>query len=339
MDPADVPRHPQRPHLTLPVRVDRLGVTGPSPNQARGRRWRRTRPARYVPASVDASRAEQRILEAAQVLVAGGAVTGWVALRWAGAEWFDGLDTRRVPQPVPLAIGFERDQHPVRGAGISRERLAVEDVVALDGVPVTQMPRSVLYAARYAPTDREAVVVVDMAVRAGLVGLGGLADHVGRLRGWTGVERARKAIELADANSWSPWETRLRLVWVLDAGLPRLLCNVPVFDRAGRHLATPDLLDPEAGLAIEYDGSVHLDGRRRARDLAREHTLRDAGLEYAAVVGADMADRRRLAERLVAARGRAPGRRGTRGRGRSPRRGGGSTDTHPSPVPLRARTL
>ena len=309
MDPADVPRHPTRPHLVPPVRVDSLGITGPSPNQARGRLWRRTSPARYVPTRVDGSHPEQRALEAAQVLGPGGAVTGWAALRWAGAEWFDGLDRRKGLRPVMLAVGFERDQHPFPGARVSRERLPAEDVALVDGVPVTTMLRSVLFEARYAPDDVEAVVAVDMAIRAGLVDVAALTRYVDRLRGWTGVQRARRAVELAADNSWSPWETRLRLAWILDAGLPRPLCNAPVFDRQGHHVGTPDLLDPVAGLAIEYEGSLHLEGRRRAKDLAREDGLRNVGLEYVAVVSSDMGDdartRARLVARLTGARRRA----------------------------------
>ena len=55
----------------------------------------------------------------------------------------------------------------------------------------------------------------------------------------------------------------MRLVWELDAGHPRPLCNVPLFDRHGRHLATPDLVDPGAGVVGEYDGAVHLTGAQR----------------------------------------------------------------------------
>ena len=40
---------------------------------------------------------------------------------------------------------------------------------------------------------------------------------------------------------------------------PRPLCNVPVFDRFGQHIGTPDLLDPVAGVVGEYDGALHLE--------------------------------------------------------------------------------
>jgi hypothetical protein len=52
-----------------------------------------------------------------------------------------------------------------------------------------------------------------------------------------------------------------------------------VFDLAGNHLVTPDLLDVEAGIAGEYDGSVHDSGPRRSRDLSREELMRRLGIE------------------------------------------------------------
>jgi hypothetical protein len=59
----------------------------------------------YVPASFDAELPEQRIVEQA-VRLRGGAVTGWAALRLAGAAYFDGLaGDGRTRKPVPLAVG------------------------------------------------------------------------------------------------------------------------------------------------------------------------------------------------------------------------------------------
>ena len=40
----------------------------------------------------------------------------------------------------------------------------------------------------------------------------------------------------------------------------------------GRHMGTPDLLDVEAGVYGEYDSELHLDGKRRLKDLVREES-------------------------------------------------------------------
>src|SRR4051794_29037996 len=56
-----------------------------------GPRWRQTSPGLYVPADVDGAVVEQRVLEQGMRLVRHGAVTGWAALRWRGAQYFSGL--------------------------------------------------------------------------------------------------------------------------------------------------------------------------------------------------------------------------------------------------------
>lgn len=56
---------------------------------------------------------------------------------------------------------------------------------------------------------------------------------------------------LASEHSRSPNETRTRLIYLLDAGLPTPLVSCPIRDRAGRLLGIADLFDPVAGLAVE----------------------------------------------------------------------------------------
>jgi hypothetical protein len=129
---------------------------------------------------------------------------------------------------------------------------------------------------------------------------------VATLNGWTGIPQCRAAMALVTENSWSPMESFMRLLWIVLCGFPVPLCNQPVFDRDGQHVGTPDLIDVEAGVVGEYEGPVHLDGQRRAKDLASEDGYRRLGLEYYAMVGRD---RRRLGStilpRMVEARRRA----------------------------------
>ena len=97
----------------------------------------------------------------------------------------------------------------------------------------------------------------------------------------------------------------MRMIWMVDAGLPRPLCNMPIFDRHGRHIGTPDLLDPVAGVVGEYDGALHLAGEQRARDVRRAEEFRRVGLEVFTMMSADRADRDQMAGRMSAARQRA----------------------------------
>ncbi|WP_151084244.1 hypothetical protein [Nocardioides cynanchi] len=295
-----------RPGLVDPVRRDPAGLRGPTPKQARGRYWRATSHGLFVPADVDGSVPEQRIVEAAAVLPSYGGVTGWAALRWMGARWFGGLAPDGLTElPIWLATAGD-DIRPQPGFQVSAERLNPIELMVVDGIRVTVPVRSVTFEMRYAASVRSAVVAADMAMQADLVSPSELVDFVAGLSGWTGVPRCRAALPLTSENSWSPRETsHLRLVWVLDAGLPPPLCNVPIFDRSGRHIGTPDILDEEAGVAGEYDGALHLEGSQRARDVRREEAFRSVGLEYFTVLASDARDPFDVVRRMRATRARA----------------------------------
>jgi hypothetical protein len=151
---------------------------------------------------------------------------------------------------------------PRAGVTICEERLDPKEVEVVDGLPVTTAERSTAFLAR----------------RAGSLGMAGLS-------GWTGIPQCRKAVALADESCWSPTEVSMMLVWRSHAGLPVPLMNRPVFDLAGRHVGTPDLLDVESGTVFEQDGAVHLAAGRRAHDVRREEAFRDLGLEYCTLPG------------------------------------------------------
>lgn len=258
-----------------------------------------------MPAGVDATVPEQRVLEAAAVLPAWGAVTGWAALRWFGARWIDGLaEGGRVARPVFLVTGSSniRDQPGVRH---TEDALPPGDFVMFDGIRVTTPVRSVFFEMVRAPSLREAVRVGCMAAFNDLVSVAELSAYVDSAGPVTGIGRARDAVALVHENCWSPAEVDLMLAWRVDAGLPPPPMNVPIFDRAGRHLATPDLLDEEAGVGGEYDGELHLVGQQRARDVVREELMRGVGLEYFTMLREDRLDSAAVVGRMRATRGRA----------------------------------
>jgi hypothetical protein len=230
---------------------------------------------------------EQRIVEASVVLPRFGGVTGWAALRWAGGVWFDGTTGGgRDLRVVTLATGYA-DVLNQPGIQISQERLGPTELMVTDGLSVTSHVRSVCFEMRYASSTRAAVEVLDMAAYSDLVSIDEVTCYALHHSGWTGIPQCRDALALADESSWSPRETRMRLIWILDAGLPPPLCNTPVFDERGRHVGTPDILDPAAGVVGEYDGSLHLEGTQRRRDRAREEAFRSLGLEYFTVMKGD----------------------------------------------------
>ena len=298
-----VPEPGELHRVVWPVSRDQLGVEGPTPKQARGNGWRRTSRGLYVPTTVDGTRPEQRIAEAGAVLPPYGGVTGWAALRWLGSLWFGG-EWAGESMRVPLVTG-SRSIRPQQGIEVSEERLSPADLIWDDGLWLTTAVRSVCFEMRYARSVRHAVQIFDMAAYADLVSRDELVDFVLAHPGWTGIPQCRDAVPFVDENSWSPMETEMRLTWVIEAGLPQPLSNVPVFDRAGRHIGTPDLLDPVAGVVGEYDGALHLAGDQRVRDVRREEAFRGVGLECFRMLSDDLSGRHQMAQRMIRARQRA----------------------------------
>ena len=295
------PFHERRPRLVAPVRVDPTGTAGPTRGEARGKHWRSTSHGFVVPADVERSPG-QRIVEAAAVLRSGEAVTGWAGLHWLGGTWFDGSTGGREPRDVPLVT--TRHLVAQRGCGMSQEFLAPKELMVVDGLATTSAVRSVVFEMRYAPTLGAAVEALDMACFSDLVSLAEVAAYLPVLCAPTGIQQARDALAEGDENAWSPREVMMRRVWV-QAGLDRPLCNTPIFTLDGRHVGTPDLFDPVAGLAGDYDGSLHLAGHQRARDIRRESDFRDVGLEYVIMVAVDAGNLAGFIRRLLSAHARA----------------------------------
>ena len=280
------PFHADRPGLVAPVRLDPTGRQGPTRGQARGRRWRTASPGRFVPVDVPLTTG-QRIVEAASSLHDGAAVTGWAALHWLGSPWFTGLaGDGATALPVPVVT--LRQLRPRPGILVSQEFMAPWEVQLVDGVPVTRPARSAGFEARRASTLVRAVTVLDMTAYSDLADLSEIGSYAAQLGPKTGIGQLRDALPLAEENAWSPMEVEMRELW-RGTGRVRPLCNVPIFDLEGRHVATSDLLDVEAGVVGEYEGEVHLVGARRAKDVAREGLLRRHGLEVVTMVAADRA--------------------------------------------------
>jgi len=87
--------------LIAPVRRGVDDREGPTPGVLRGDGWRPTARGWHVPALTPAS-PEQRAFEVVVRLPPGGLVTGWAALRLAGAAYFEGLcgdRAHRCPSP------------------------------------------------------------------------------------------------------------------------------------------------------------------------------------------------------------------------------------------------
>jgi hypothetical protein len=231
---------------------------------------------------------------------------GWAALAWLGVTALDG---RTGPGgatllPVPVCTGPAGRLRPRPGLAIDRSTLMAVDVVEHDGALATTAERSCLDVMRFFGAE-EGLVAADAAVRAGLTTREHLAEALNRMSGLKGVPQARIAVPLVDGRAESGPESRLRYIWVVEAGLPVPLVNPVVVDRDGRFVARADLLDPEAATVGEHDGAHHRDLRQHTADNVREEDLEGLNLEVTRSTALDLWPHRpRLVARLTAARRR-----------------------------------
>ena len=296
------PREGLPPGLVWPSRRGEPG--GPTDWQARSRAFRRVGGGWWVRADVEAT-PEQRTVEAAAGLTTYGAVTGWAALRWMGAAWFDGTARVHGLRPVALSVG---DRHAMRrrpGIEVSQEILPPGASGRVRGLHVTSPLWSVAYEMRKAASDEAAVVAFELAAMHDLVSVAELKAYVDSAL-WVrqGVPRVRRLLPHLEENSWSPTEPVMRLVWVA-SGHPRPLANRPVFTLDGRFVGTPDFIDPNVGVYGLYDGGLHLAGDVRAGDVAKEAAYRSLGLEGVTMMAGDLRDRDAFVGRLTGAYDRA----------------------------------
>ncbi len=265
--------------------------------------FRRSSHGRYVSRHVELS-PEQRVAEAGALVVAPAAVTGWAAMTWLGSRWFNGLEgDGETPRPVPIAQSrrFVRPQPLIT---LCEERFDHREVIVEDGLRITNAVRSTCFDMRYARHLRAAVVILSMATYNDHVSIEEVEAWAWRHPSYTGIDQCRRAVALADENAWSPAEVEMVLDWTELVGF-RPLTNRPVFDLGGRHIGTPDAIDPGTGVLGEYDGPIHLTGARRAVDLRRQAIFERHGLFPVTMVTADRRDQSAWQERLRAAYARA----------------------------------
>ena len=182
------------------------------------------------------------------------------------------------------------------------------EAVLVGGLRVSAPVRTAIDLACWAESLEDAVVQLDLMLAGGVSSADLEAAQPRRRRG---AVMARQAVDLARRGSRSPGETRLRLLYVREVSEQDLLVNPTVLDASGRFVATPDLLDEEAGLAMEYDGASwdaerengHRDRRQHREDNVREEAMERLGLLVARADSADLAQhRRQTAYRLQRAR-------------------------------------
>jgi hypothetical protein len=274
-----------------------LGVTR---GELAGPRWRTPFRGIHTPAVAPGAAPLQRIHDAAPLVPAGAAIGGWAAGYLLGAHDLDGrgLDGRQreaVVILVPRSCHL-RDRDGVR---FVRTSLADDDRRDIDGIPVTGLVKTTFDLARSRDLEGAVVAADAMARQVGVDPLS-VREYARRHPRMRGVPVARRALDFADPRSRSVGESRLRVLWVVDVGLPIPQCNAYVVDVEGIVVAMPDLLDVESGLAGEYDGGTHRELAGHTSDNVREEGLEDLGLVVVRATSLDVgAYRTRTVRRLL----------------------------------------
>lgn len=189
---------------------------------------------------------------------------------------------------------------------IARHRgdLSPDDVVTVEGLPVTSLARTVVDCA-LTLHPLEALVIADSALALGLE-RDELLKMLDARSGRRGIRRARLVIELADGGAQSAWETWVRYE-LLRAGLPRPTTQMPV--RTDRGLFHTDLGYERWALGIEFDGLVKYrpNGVRPGHDPAVEYVnervrteaLRRSGVSVERATAADRSNVREMLGRFT----------------------------------------
>ena len=290
------------------LRTADLLALGVSPEELRGPRWRSPFRGHHTPMVASPESPRQRILDVVELIPPGGAIAGWSAGFLLDATELDGRG-RSGRETLDVVVMVPRGHHPSPRDGVRflRSALAEDDVVEVDGVPVTGRVRTAFDLAR-GSTAEEGLVDTDILCRQLALEPASVLAYAEEHAGLRGAPVARMVLSMVDPRSRSSGESRLRYIWLVEAGLPRPECNPYIAAEDGQVVAMPDLLDVGSGLCGEYDGAKHrqLDGH--TADNAREEQLEDMGLVLVRATSLDVGPfRARTVQRLRAGQRRAEG--------------------------------
>ncbi len=180
-------------------------------------------------------------------------------------------------------------------------------VSIVDDVVTTSVARTVLDCATCLPFV-DAVVIADQALRFPDITASDLVSTMREAGRRRGIAQARRVLRVADGGAESPGETRVRLI-LTEAGYDAE-SQVEIRDRSGRFVGRVDLMLRSHSVFVEFDGrSKYQLGESVESVLWREKQRFDAlvelGLEGVRVVWNQLADPRRVTQRVAAAIARA----------------------------------
>ena len=196
------------------------------------------------------------------------------------AGWLLGLDPIN---PVEIVLPYSTGVRSRSGLTVRRSELAPQEIATVRKLRVTNLHWTLSDMCLRYPAV-EALIAVDMAIRARLTSTEGLSRYAKANSGRPGVGHLRALAGVA-APAESPMETRLR--WILiQALLPRPEVQVNLHDANGRFVGRADLYYPAAHLVLEYDGGNHRE--RLKEDDRRQNLIVNAGFHLLRFTAADI---------------------------------------------------
>jgi hypothetical protein len=203
----------------------------------------------------------------------------------AALHGIDGFGRGAAEISTPRGTGFRRSKVIVHtSTDLDRCRRIV-----VDGVPVTDINRTILDLCRH-HSDERVLRSIEWARRQGSSGwssmVATLAHHA--RCGRPGIVRLRTVLTAnmdRDEVTDSDFEL-LAFSLLVERGLPTPVLHHRVYD-GERFVAEVDLAYPQRKVAIELDGRIHLEADVRERDLARQTTWCCAAGRSCASRGAD----------------------------------------------------
>lgn len=206
-----------------------------------------------------------------------GIVTGLAASALHGSLWID------ANVDVELIYNCAR---PPAGIIARNERIALDEWLELDGMPVATPARTAYDLGRFRP-DYDALARLDALMRVRPYSVDDVMLLTERYQGARGVARLKAVLPLVDGGAESPRETWWRKL-VIDSGLPRPATQIAVVDENGTYVRRLDFGWEAYHVALEYDGDQHQSDREQyLKDRRTLPVLRSLGWHVTAVVKED----------------------------------------------------
>lgn len=220
----------------------------------RTRAWRRLRPGRFVSrVAFDSLTPDEKHRVIAEA-VFGAATAPDAVVSHVSAAIFHGLDVwnadlSRVHITRNRARGGGRSS-AIRSLHTSPYR--AEEVVDIDGIPVTALARTIADCARTLSFET-AVCIADVAARTGGVTVEQIVATLNSCPNHPGNRRAHTVAKFMDGRSESVGESRARVLLHNLGYTPQL--QVPITDSRG-FVGRVDFDLPDIGSVLEFDGKV-----------------------------------------------------------------------------------